>query len=166
MPFPPATERLIFRDWQPGDLELFHSLCSDPNVMRFVGDGSPWSWVKTQQFIDRVCEMTKSLGFCQWPLIDRATAVLIGSCGFVPADDGAEIGWRLAKTFWGQDWATEAVRTVLKHGFDTLRFPRIVAAVQASNRASIRVVEKIGMRLESSFQRNGRDVLLFSIDGR
>lgn len=164
MNLPPATERLIFRDWQPADLEPFHALCSDRDVVQFVGDGSLWSREKTRQFIDRACEMSKTLGFCQWPLIDKATSELIGFCGFVPADDGAEIGWRLAKAFWGRGLATEAAQTALKHGFDTLGFPRIVATVQASNRASRRIVQKLGMNFESSFSRNGRDVLLFAID--
>lgn len=164
MPFPPATERLIFREWMPTDSEPFHSICSDPEVMRFVGDGQPWSLEKTEQFINRASEMSKACGFCQWPLFHKDSSTLIGFCGFVPAIDGAEIGWRLAKEFWGQGLATEAAQTILNYGFDTLGFQRIVATVQSGNRASIRVLQKLGMRPKTCFRRSGRDVFLFAIN--
>lgn len=160
---PLATERLMFRDWQASDLEPLHSICCDPSVMQFVGDGEPWSRERTEQFIVSAREMSRTLGFCRWPVIDKSCSALIGFCGFIPASDGAEIGWRLAQASWGRGLATEAARAVLQFGFETLRFQRVIATVQSPNRASIRVVEKLGMQRESSFLRNGREVILFSI---
>lgn len=163
MSTPPETERLIFRDWTAADLEPFHALCADPSVMQFVGDGEPWSWERTEQFLARAREMSQTLGFCQWPLIHKPGSAVIGFCGFVPTSDGAEIGWRLAPEYWCRGLATEAAHAVLKHGFETLGFQRIVATVQSPNLASIRVMEKLGMQPESRFHRNGREVILFSI---
>ncbi len=160
---PPPTERLVFRDWNAADLAAFQAICSDPVVMEFVGTGEPWSLIQTEQFITRAHEMSESLGYCQWPLTHKADSVVIGFCGFIPATNGAEIGWRLARAYWGQGLATEAARAVLKHGFETLAFQHITATVQSSNRASIRIMEKLNMNAESSFRRNGRDVLQFSI---
>ena len=163
MTIPLETERLIFQDWNATDLEPLHSLCADPSVMQFVGDGEPWSRARTDQFVATAREMSQTLGYCRWPVIDKACSAVIGFCGFVPASDGAEIGWRLAKEYWGRGLATEAARAVLKHGFESLGFQRIIATVQSPNRASMRVVEKLGMKAESSFHRNGREVILFSI---
>lgn len=132
--------------------------------MQFVGDGAPWSMERTEQFIVSAREMSQSLGFCRWPVIDKANSAVIGFCGFIPASDGVEIGWRLAKEFWGRGLATEAARAVLKHGFETLGFQRIIATVQVPNLASIRVVEKLGLKPESKFHRNGRELILFSIN--
>jgi len=81
----------------------------------------------------------------------------------VQSEDGTEIGWRLAPEFWGQGLATEAASGALEHGFQTLGFQRVIATVQAANAASIRVIEKLGMQHESSFQRNGREVLTYFI---
>ena len=156
MTIPLETERLRFRDWNAADLAPFHSLCADPSVMQFVGDGEPWLLEDTEQFIERAREMSRTLGFCQWPVINKTNSAVIGFCGFIPASDGAEIGWRMSKEYWGRGLATEAARAVLKHGFETLGFQRVIATVQSPNRASIRVVEKLGMQPESSFQRNGR----------
>ncbi len=163
MTIPLETNRLLFRDWMATDVEPFHSICADPVVMKFVGDGEPWSLERTEQFIARAGEMSQTLGFCQWPLILKSDSALIGFCGFIPSNDGAEIGWRLAKPYWGRGLATEAARAVLKHGFETLGFRRIIATVQSPNRASIRVVEKLGMKPETHCRIKGREVHLFSI---
>ena len=163
---PPETERLIFRNWTAADLEPFHLICSDPDVMKCVGNGEPWSVERTGEWIERAGELARTVGFCLWALIDKETSALIGFCGFMPATDGAEIGWRIAKRFWRQGLATEAARTVLKHGIETLEFRRVFARVQSPNRPSIRVCEKLGLQLESRFQREGREVLVYSIDAR
>jgi len=157
------TERLIFRDWEPNDLEAFHKICSDSRVMRFVGDAQPWPIDRTRQFIARAIAMSAEHSFCQWPLILRSDSNLIGFCGFVPAVDGAEIGWRLAPEYWGRGLATEAARSALHFGFTMLAIPRITATVQAGNRASLRVIEKLGMCRMASFQRSGREVLEYAI---
>lgn len=157
------TTRLTFRDWQLDDVEPFHVICSDPRVMQFVGDGRPWSRDKTRSFIERAMAASRSLGYCQWPLIYKPDAQLIGYCGFVAAEGGAEIGWRLSPQYWGQGLATEAARCALQYGFETLEFESVKATVQARNPPSIRIVEKLGMQVESSFQRDGNEMLLFSI---
>lgn len=159
----PQTDRLLFRDWTPADLDRFHVICADPRVMQFVGNGEPWSIERTQQFIDAAKEMSNTGGYCLWALIHSETSQLIGFCGFRPGKDGAEIGWRLAPEFWGRGLATEAARSVLKYGFETLGFPRVFAHVQSPNQASIRVCTKLGLEPESSFLRDGREVLIFSI---
>lgn len=159
---PPSTRRLIFRDWTPDDLEPFHSICSDPAVMQFVGDGETWSLERTRQFIDGAREMSQASGFCLWALVFKETSALIGFCGFRTANDGAEIGWRLAPKFWGQGLATEAAHAALQYGFEQLGFGRVFATVQSPNRPSIRVCEKLGLQYETVFQRNGREVLVYS----
>ena len=155
------SERLIFREWCDEDLPAFHRICSDARVMEFVGHGQPWSLETTEHFISRATGSLQEFGFCQWPLIHKADAVLNGYCGFVQTADGPEIGWRLAPDYWGQGLATEAARMALEHGFQELGFQRVIATVQVANAASIRVIEKLGMQHESSFQRNGREVLVY-----
>ena len=108
--------------------------------------------------------MLRENGYCQWALICKADGKLIGFCGFVNSDDAPEIGWRLAPEYWGQGLATEAARAVLNHGIETLGFQRVIATVQAANVASIRVIEKLGMTLVESFDRDGREVLVYSVD--
>jgi len=157
------SERLIFRDLTEADLDTCHRICSDARVMEFVGDGEAWPLETTRQFISRATKSLKEFRYCQLPLIHKADSALIGFCGFVQSEDGIEIGWRLAPEYWGQGLATEAASGALEHGFQTLGFQRVIATVQSANKASIRVIAKLGMQRESSFQRDGRELLVYSI---
>ena len=156
------TNRLTLRTWQPSDLDAFHAVCADARVMQFVGDGQPWSLEKTQQFIEHALATSKTDGYCQWPVVHKDSDNLIGFCGFIPTDHVAEIGWRLAHDYWGQGLATEAAHATLNYGFDVLEFERVVATVQSENWASIRVVQKLGMKPNGEFQREGRKILVFT----
>jgi [ribosomal protein S5]-alanine N-acetyltransferase len=158
------TRRLLLRAWSEADLEPFFAICSDPAVMQFVGTGRPWSREQTQSFLHRAADSCRRHGFCQWAVIQKQDGVLIGFCGFVPSDEPAEaeIGWRLAQAAWGRGLATEIARAVLDYGWASLGLQRVTATVQAGNRGSLRVIEKLGMQYERTFERNGREVLLHS----
>ncbi|MEX1231635.1 MAG: GNAT family N-acetyltransferase [Planctomycetaceae bacterium] len=162
MTIPPETERLAFREFITDDLEAFHAICADPPVMRFVREGVPWTREQTLDCIDTAKRLSRELGYCRWAVLHKADEQLIGFCGYVPTDGVPEIGWRLAREYWGQGLATEAAQNVLSFGLTTLHMPRVIATVQKRNQASLRVVEKLGMTLESSFERLGQEVLLFS----
>jgi RimJ/RimL family protein N-acetyltransferase len=157
------TDRLMLRQWAAADLEPFCALCSDPRVMQFVGNGQPWSRQQAAAFIDRALAQSREHGYCQWALVHKEAGAVIGFCGFVPAERGAEIGWRLASDYWGHGLATEAARAVIRYGFEKLRFERLLATVQTGNRASLRVMEKLGMQFDGSIVRDGRDVLIYSL---
>lgn len=130
--------------------------------MRFVGDGAPWSRHTTELFIEREQVQAAAHGFCRWALIHAADSRLIGFCGFAASDEGPEIGWRLAPAYWGRGLASEAARAALHHGFETLGFSQVIATVQPDNRASIRIVEKLGMLFQQRVQRNGRELAVYS----
>jgi ribosomal-protein-alanine N-acetyltransferase len=131
--------------------------------MKFVGNSQAWRKDRTGQFIRSASNMLRELGYCQWALFHKGDGNLIGYCGFVD-DNEPEIDWRLAPELWGNGLATEAAFAVLKHGIDTLGFRRVIATVQAANLASIRVIEKLGMTLVRRFDRDGREVMLYSAD--
>ena len=160
----PQSARLIFRDWLDDDVPAFHAINSDPQVMRYVADGQVWPISRSQQFMELASEMLERIGFCQWAVIHRSSGCLVGFCGLVDTGDGPEIGWRLARDYWGQGLATEAAAAVLNHARDTLRLSRVVATVQVANAASVRVIEKLGMSKDRTFRRDGRAVAVYSCD--
>jgi RimJ/RimL family protein N-acetyltransferase len=157
------TDRLIFRDWTAADLQAFHAICSDPAVMQFVNDGQTWPAERTKLWIEDSIQTARTHGYSKWALIFKETSELIGYCGYLPTETGPEIGWRLAKRFWGMGLATEAATAVLKHGFEILGFQRVIAQVNSGNRPSLRVCEKLGMKFDHSIDRNGRTVLVYAI---
>jgi len=156
------TDRLILRRWTADDEAPCHAICSDPLVMQYVADGACWSLERTRQFIEEAMATERQYGYCRWPMILKADGLLAGFCGFTPAEGGAEMGWRLASRYWGRGLATEAARAVLAYGFSRFGFRRVIATVQSANGPSRRVAEKLGMTLERTIQRNGREVLVFA----
>lgn len=159
-----CTERLIVRDWMLADVEPFAAICGDSRVMEYVFDGEPWTVERTRQWIADAIGLAERCGYCRWAVEHRETGELLGFCGPVPTAIGAEIGWRLAASVWGQGYATEAARAVLAHCVEHLSLTRITALVQAPNLASQRVCAKLGMREIERFMRNGREILVFAIE--
>jgi RimJ/RimL family protein N-acetyltransferase len=156
------TERLFIRQWVPDDWKRFRPLGTDPRVLEFLNT-EPWSDERIRRFIDKGIEVAKTRGWILWPVIHRDDAVLIGFCGFsdeFPPD--VEIGWRFLPEYWGKGLATEAARAVMRYGFDTFGFGRLVCVPQAANRRSIRVAEKLGMAFERCFVHKGTEVVCYA----
>ena len=106
-------------------------------------------------------EVAKTRGWILWPVIHREDAVLIGFCGFsdeFPPD--VEIGWRFLPEYSGRGLATRAATAVMRYGFDTFQFARLVSVRHPANRRSLRVIEKLGMTFEKHFIHKGAEVVL------
>jgi RimJ/RimL family protein N-acetyltransferase len=73
-----------------------------------------------------------------------------------------EIGWRLRPDYWGQGLATEAATAVMEYGFRRWGFPRLISVAQPENKASLRIMEKLGMEFERRFQHEGTEVVCYS----
>lgn len=158
------TPRLLLRDWSLDDFSGFRAIATDPRVMRYIGNGQPWPDDRILRFIQSGIEKAKARGWILWPVVLKETARLIGFCGFgdgFPPD--VEIGWWLSPPYWSRGLATEAARAVLAYGFDKFQFPRVISVAQPANRASIRVMEKLGMQYERSFCHNGIEVVSYAI---
>ncbi|MGW8396770.1 GNAT family N-acetyltransferase [Streptomyces lydicus] len=142
------TDRLTLRRWQDSDREPWAAMNADPEVREHLGDlltreESDASVAQFQAEFDQ-------RGYGWWAVEVRATGEFIGFAGLDQVEDdmpftGVEIGWRLARSAWGQGYATEAARTVLAHGFDTLELPEILAVTTATNLRSQAVMRRIGM---------------------
>jgi [ribosomal protein S5]-alanine N-acetyltransferase len=156
------TERLFIRQWVPDDWKRFRPLGTDPRVLEYLTT-KPWSDERIRRFINKGIEVAKTRGWVLWPVIHREDAVLIGCCGFsdeFPPD--VEIGWRFLPEYWGRGLATEAARAVMRYGFDTFRFERLVSVTHHANRRSIRVMEKLGMAFERRFMHKGTEVVCYA----
>jgi ribosomal-protein-alanine N-acetyltransferase len=124
---------------------------SDPAVAEHTSWQPHASLEESLAFAKR---MADSRGYA-WGIEHRADAKVIGTCGFqpgiVPGVRG-EIGYALARPYWGQGLMTEAVRAALRFGFRTLGLNRIEARAKVENAASWRVMEKVGMTLEGTLR--------------
>jgi [ribosomal protein S5]-alanine N-acetyltransferase len=98
------TERLLIEDWQADDWQAFRYIASDPEVMRFIGDGQIWGDERIQQWVKRQIDNRTEHGFAFWKLTAKRDGRLIGHCGMQHlANTGdIEIGWWLARDCWGR----------------------------------------------------------------
>jgi RimJ/RimL family protein N-acetyltransferase len=159
MTFALRTERLFLRHFHILDAEPMYRVFADPEVMRF-GDG-----VQTQEWVKawlQICleRYHQTWGFGPFAIVERQGQDVIGYCGLFYYPDIAgqaevEIGYRLARAAWGQGYATEAAQAVRDLAFNTLSLKRLIALIDPSNVASIRVAEKIGMLYEREVMLEG-----------
>jgi RimJ/RimL family protein N-acetyltransferase len=143
------TERLRLRTWNPADREPFARMNADPGVMEFFP--GVLSRSQSDALVDRIEAHFSKHGFGPFAAELRATGEFIGFTGLSAPSFKAhftpcmEIGWRLARDYWGRGLATEAARAVLHHGFETLLIDEIVSFTTPANLRSRRVMEKIGL---------------------
>jgi len=144
----------MLRRWREDDIAPMSAINADPQVMRWIGDGSMRDERQTKAGIEACEREWDRHGFGLFALELRATRELIGFTGlavpeFLPeVMPAVEIGWRLGCPFWGQGLATEAARAALRLGLIDRGLERIVSIAQVGNAASERIMGKLGMRLE------------------
>ena len=159
------TERLILDTWQSADWAAFRPIATDAEVMRYITGGVPWSDDQIQSFVNRQIELYRTRGFCRWKLLRKPDKNLIGFCGVGFWRDGLdpEIGWWLARPCWGQGLATEAATLALRDAFERVRLERIVSIAMPGNRASTRIMEKLGLTFDCEFESDGVRLVRYAI---
>lgn len=151
------TERLILDVWRSSDWTAFRPIAEDAEVMRYITGGEPWSEQQIRGFVDRQVKLYAERGFCRWRVLEPASRELMGFCGVGYWRDGldAEIGWWLALRYWGRGLATEAARCALRDAFERVGLDHVVSVGMVGNTASLRVMEKLGLRWEREFEDEG-----------
>ena len=162
----PTTRRTRLRRVAPADAPVLMAVLGDPEVMRFSVSG-PMDCGAVAVTIDRWQEAERCRGFGFWIIEHRPTGALIGYCGLshqvIDGEPFIELGYRLARSWWGQGLATETAAAVRDHAFTALGLPELIAIIEPENCASIRVAEKLGMSFMKSAVYYGRPVLIYHI---
>ncbi len=145
-----TTPRLILRPWRTEDLAPFAAMNADPEVRRYFA--TTLTREESDDSVRRYQEHLRVNGFGFWAIEVIGGPSFIGHTGLkhvtfpAPFTPAVEIGWRLARAYWGLGYATEAATAALQAGFGQFRLPEIVAFAAPANLASRRVMERIGMR--------------------
>lgn len=144
------THRLLVRFLLNSDIEAFHRICSDPQVMRYVGNLTPYSPEQTQMAMTDAHESYRLYGFGPWAIICKESGRLIGVGGpdVLPRRELPELSYIFVPSCWGHGLATEFAATAVDYGFQKLGFCEIRASFDPENKASMRVAEKAGMHYQ------------------
>jgi len=139
------TDRLIIRELSTSDAENFYKLNSDPEVIQFTGD-APFSSVdEAKGFLENYNEYAE-YGYGRWAVLSKADNEFLGWCGLKYNEEQmVDLGFRFFKKYWGNGFATEAAKACLDYGFSKLLLETIIGRALIENKASIKVLEKIGM---------------------
>ena len=142
------TLRLDLREFVADDAEELYRLDQDPRVMKYIGDGhlsTRADIAATMQRIPRVYRLYP--GFGSWRASRRDTGKFIGwfALKYIPDTVDVEVGYRLRREAWGQGFATEGARELVRYGFDTVGLARIIGITRPDNVASQNVLKKCGL---------------------
>ena len=158
------TERLRLRMVRRDDLDDLAALFADADVMRFVGDGQTADRAVAERALDSIIKHWQTHGFGRWMVAHKGTHKFVGFGGLRSLFGTPELVYHLAKEHWGCGFATEFARAALRFGFEERNFETIVAIIKPGNAASIRVMEKLGMRFEKNARYYDLDVVQYRIE--
>mgnify|MGYP001627807930 CR=1 FL=1 len=150
-----TSKRLGFRKFIPSDLEAFQIINSDPEVMKYFP--SPLQKEETSSLMNRINDHIDDHGFGFFAVDLLKEETFIGFIGlkkalfktdFTPC---VEIGWRLDKKYWNRGLATEGASRCLDFAFYDLSLNEVYSFTSLLNKASERVMQKIGMKKIGEF---------------
>jgi len=158
-----TTERLTLHAWSEAFFDDLFALAQLPDTVRYVGTGEPWSHEYTLAKHRATLEHWAEHGF-GWFAVSAAPGSFDGVVSLVrrsATESGlgtpaVEMGWWIAVPSWGRGYATEATAAIRDHVFVSGLTDRLMAVYEPVNKASARVVEKLGFRPHSTFTLDGR----------
>lgn len=163
------TERLKLREVNETDAAFVLELLNDPDFVRNVADRGVRTLEDSRRFIaERFVESYRRNGFGFWLVEPKGSDAPAGICGLVKRDalPGVDVGYAFLPPFRSKGYAYEAAAAVTAYARDVVGLKRLLAIVNPDNAASIRVLEKLGMRFERmvSLSPGEPEVKLFAVD--
>jgi ribosomal-protein-alanine N-acetyltransferase len=144
-----GSDRIRLRQWLPEDYSLFASMNADADVMEHFP--ATLSRSESDLLATRLHDHISCNGWGLWALEELSGGNFIGFTGLnetppgLPFSPAVEIGWRLAKKYWGKGYASEAAALVLDFAFSELRVAEVVSFTSVTNKKSLTVMKRLGM---------------------
>jgi ribosomal-protein-alanine N-acetyltransferase len=155
---PLRTDRLVLREFVKTDFDAVFAYSSDPKVTRYLFFG-PRDEESTAEYLEELLASQIEQPRTRFELAveEASSGRLIGACDLSLIEANAvDLGYMLGTPDWGKGYATEISLALLEAAFCELRAERVISTVDVNNGASIRVLEKIGMRWEAVFRKHRR----------
>ncbi len=143
------TERLLLRQWREQDKPDLARLNADSIVMEFYP--SILSVEESNVLADKISALISEKGWGLWAVELLDTKQFIGFVGLhepthdLPCTPCVEVGWRLAKEYWGKGYATEAARAALNFAFEVLKLEQVYSFTSVGNEKSEAVMRRLNM---------------------
>lgn len=161
------TQRLLLREITLHDTDVMFQLHSNPDVQKYTGEPPIDSIEEMEQAIQTRINDYKKYGYGRWATFLKDKMHFIGWAGlaYLPEFDKIDLGYRFLPKYWGKGYATEASHAILAYGFNNLQLKQIIAIALKENKASIRVMEKVGMKFDkfAPYEEGGEDVVWYQL---
>ncbi len=163
------TDRLLLRQLTTEDAPFILALLNEPSFLQNIGDKGVRSIADARGYLlDGPLASYERYGFGLYLVERKDSHAALGICGLLKREtlEDADIGFAFKPEFWGQGYALEAARAVKAYAHERLGLERMVAITLPSNRGSIRVLEKLGMRFERMIRltEGGEELMLFACE--
>ena len=164
------TDRLVLRRLTTDDAGFILDLLNQPSFLQFIGDKGVRTLAEARHYIlTQPVASYERFGFGLYLTSLKDSGVRIGICGLIKRETlkDVDVGFAFLPQFWSQGYAFESASAVMAYGRSVLGMNRIVAITSPDNCASIKVLEKIGLRFEERVQLSdgAAEVKLFAWDG-
>jgi [ribosomal protein S5]-alanine N-acetyltransferase len=143
------TEHLLLRAWRAEDADAWYSVLQEPDLLKYFPDPRPPSRRMADRYIEHHLDHWETYGYGHWVVTTRGDARIVGWTGleYIAELQQTELAYLLSRSVWGRGYATEAGRAAARFAFDAAGVQELIGLVHPGNAASIRVLEKCGMRL-------------------
>lgn len=160
------TTRLSLREMESRDAPFIVELLTDPSFLANIGDRGVHDLEGAHAYIDRWRDNYARDGFGMWLVELRDTQEIVGMCGIVRRDTlpSPDIGYALLPRHWSKGYAVEACSAVRDHAIRVLGLPELLAIVSPGNAASVKVLERIGLRFKDNVRVGEEDLQLFALE--
>lgn len=142
------THRLLLRSFTLHDAQLIYELNQDPDVIKYTMDPVRDIEHAAEILLTTILPQYALYNHGRWAVHTKYNGKFIGWCGLKarPERNEIDLGYRFNCSSWGKGYATESAFASLNHGFNKLGLPRIIGRAMPQNVASLRVLEKCGMK--------------------
>ena len=159
------TSRLILTEITLEHLHEMYEMYTNPKVHQYTGEPMMTSIQQMAEAIEWRIKNYSKFGYGRWATFLKDQNTFIGWAGlaYLPEFNEIDLGYRFLPQFWGYGYATEASKAILHYGFERLNLEKIIAIAMKENKASIRVMEKVGMQFDkyAPYDPGGEDVIWY-----
>ena len=141
------TERLIIKPYTEADKDNLIGLFTDPEVMKFVGDGV-MTQTQAEEWWHKLFNKFYPRGINIWAVFSKDDSRYLGHAGIYPRPtkkEDWEFVYFLSRDAWGKGYATEIAQAMVEYGFNEIKLPEVFASVDNDHPKSIHVLEKAGL---------------------
>ncbi|WP_176370430.1 GNAT family N-acetyltransferase [Elizabethkingia anophelis] len=161
------TKRLLLRELNPDAAGDFFNLNENPNVIKYTGDKAFQNIDEAREFLENYQDYRLN-GYGRWAVMSKENNEFVGWCGlkYNSSTDETDVGFRFFEHYWNKGFATENAGECIDYGFKSLNLNAVVGRAMQDNTASVKVLEKLGMKYLIDFDFDGHKGVIYKIESR